>query len=238
MTIQQAFNRAALDYDSTRRMLIPCFDEFYGTVVEVISGSYSTGETASHRATPLQVLDLGAGTGLCAAMVQAAFPHAEFTLLDIAEEMLQQAKLRFDRLGKPPTIRVGSYLKLALGEGYDVVISALSIHHLSDPEKQQLYQRVYEALAPGGIFINADQVLGKTPEMEEYYQQQWLKAVKASDIPELDLRAAQHRMTFDRPATLDAQLAWLDAIGFEQVDCWYKNFRFAVFGGRRGGSPN
>ena len=233
MTIQQAFNAAALDYDPLRRLLVPCFDDFYGTVVEVISGDYSVRETASHRTDALKVLDLGAGTGLCAAIVQAVFPHAEFTLLDIAEEMLQQAKLRFDRLGKRVTLWAGDYLETQLGDGYDVIISALSIHHLTDLDKQRLYQRVYDALKPGGLFINADQVLGKTPELEEYYQQQWLKLVRAAGVSKLDLQAAQHRMTFDRPSTLDAQLQWLEAIGFDRVDCWYKNFRFAVFGGCR-----
>ncbi|WP_334976078.1 hypothetical protein [Nostoc sp.] len=32
---------------------------------------------------------------------------------------------------------------------------------------------------------------------------------------------------------LDIQLHWLEAAGFQNVDCWYKNFSFAVFGGYR-----
>jgi len=34
-------------------------------------------------------------------------------------------------------------------------------------------------------------------------------------------------------APLDIQLRWLEAAGFQDVDCWYKNFSFAVFGGHR-----
>lgn len=34
-------------------------------------------------------------------------------------------------------------------------------------------------------------------------------------------------------ATLDIQLRWLEAAGFQNVDCWYKNFSFTVFGGYR-----
>ncbi|MEH2414641.1 hypothetical protein [Nostoc sp.] len=34
-------------------------------------------------------------------------------------------------------------------------------------------------------------------------------------------------------ATLDIQLRQLEAAGFQNVDSWYKNFSFAVFGGYR-----
>lgn len=34
-------------------------------------------------------------------------------------------------------------------------------------------------------------------------------------------------------ATLDIQLSWLEAAGFQNVDCCDKNFSFAVFGGYR-----
>jgi RimJ/RimL family protein N-acetyltransferase/ubiquinone/menaquinone biosynthesis C-methylase UbiE len=224
MNIQDAFNAAAVEYDRLRRILIPCFDEFYRTAVEMIPGD---------RTRALRILDLGAGTGLYAGMVQVVFPQAELTLLDLATEMLAQAKTRFDQLGKSPNILVGDYLQADLDAPYDVIISALSIHHLTDDDKIRLYQKVFQALKPGGMFINADQVLGRTPEVEKLYQQQWLDAVRSRGISELDLRAAQHRMTFDRLAPLNEQLQWLEAAGFEQVDCWYKNLCFAVFGGSR-----
>ncbi|MEH2113785.1 class I SAM-dependent methyltransferase [Nostoc sp.] len=83
MNIQEVFNSAAVDYDNLRRILIPCFDDFYKTAVEIISGD----DTA-----PLKILDLGAGTGLYSGMVQSVFPNAEFTLLDLAPEMLEKAK--------------------------------------------------------------------------------------------------------------------------------------------------
>lgn len=55
MSIQQAFNTAATEYDKLRRTLIPCFDDFYQTAIEVIPFD---------RTASLNVLDLGAGTGL------------------------------------------------------------------------------------------------------------------------------------------------------------------------------
>ncbi|MEP0881772.1 GNAT family N-acetyltransferase [Trichocoleus sp. ST-U3] len=224
MSIQQAFNTAATEYDKLRRTLIPCFDDFYQTAIQVIPFD---------RTAALNVLDLGAGTGLYSGMVQAVFPNAEFTLLDLATEMLEQAKARFQQMGKSPKIWIGDYVKTDLSDSYDLIISGLSIHHLSDSEKQHLYQRIYDALKPGGMFVNADQVLGRTPQLEQFYQQQWLNTVRDRGISEEHLRAAQHRMTYDRLAPLDAQIQWLEAAGFQNVDCWYKHYSFAVFGGSR-----
>lgn len=224
MNIKQAFNAAAADYDKLRRTLIPCFDDFYGTAVKVIP---------SERTAPLKVLDLGAGTGLYSGMVQAVFPHAEFTLLDLAVEMLEQAKSRFSRMGKSPKILIGDYVEIDWEGQYDIVISGLSIHHLSDSDKEHLYQRIYDALSPGGMFVNADQVLGKTAFLEKCYRQQWLDSVRTLGISDEELNAALKRMEYDRMTPLEIQLKWLEAIGFQDVDCWYKNFSFVVFGGHR-----
>lgn len=224
MKIQQAFNAAAADYDRLRRVLIPCFDDFYQIAVEVIPGD---------RTASIRVLDLGAGTGLYSGMVQAVFPNAEFTLLDLADEMLEQAKSRFRQMSKSPKIVIGNYIEVDFGGSYDAVISALSIHHLSDPDKKRLYQRIYYALYPGGIFVNADQVKGRTPELEKLYRQHWLDSVGSRGISQEELEAAKKRMEYDRMATLERQLSWLETAGFQDVDCWYKNFSFAVFGGHR-----
>jgi RimJ/RimL family protein N-acetyltransferase/ubiquinone/menaquinone biosynthesis C-methylase UbiE len=166
-------------------------------------------------------------------MVQAVFPNAELTLLDLATEMLEKAKTRFSQMGKSSRILIGDYVETDWDGLYDLIISGLSIHHLSDPDKERLYQRIYQALKPGGMFVNADQVLGKTPELEKRYRQQWLDSVCALGISDEELKAAKKRMEYDRMATLDAQLGWLKVAGFQDVDCWYKNFSFAVFGGHR-----
>ena len=86
MTIKDAFDKAAKAYDAARKQLIPCFDDFYGTALEIITLL----ETA-----PTRVLDLGAGTGLFASLVAQCYPNAEFTLFDLSDAMLEQAKQRF-----------------------------------------------------------------------------------------------------------------------------------------------
>jgi tRNA (cmo5U34)-methyltransferase len=228
LDIQQAFNTAAADYDGLRRTLIPCFDDFYGTAVRVIP---------FEQTAPLDVLDLGGGTGLYSGMVQAVFPNAQITMLDLAAEMLEKARVRFEGMGKSVRIIIGDYASTFEGS-YDLIISGLSIHHLEDAEKERLYDRIYLSLKPGGMFVNADQVMGSTTELEKLYRQNWLEEVRARGISDEALDAAYKRMEYDRMAPLEHQIRWLEAAGFQDVDCWYKNFSFAVFGGRRSGSPH
>ena len=119
-TVPILFDAAAASYDTSRRQLIPCFDEFYGTVAELV---------AAHAPPAPDILDLGAGTGLLSAVVAGVRPRARLVLTDLAEAMLDRARARFaDRPGTE--YRVMDHLALEEVSAFDLVVSALSIHHL------------------------------------------------------------------------------------------------------------
>ena len=222
------FDAAAPDYDGARRALVPGFDAFYGAAV---------GSIPFERDEALRVLDLGAGTGILSAMVAGRFPNARVTLVDNSVEMLRVARRRFaGDLGRFE-FRVMDHARKPLPgrpRGYDLVVSALSIHHLTHGDKRELFEKVYGALANGGWFVNADQVLGPTLEAEEGYQADWLRRVREAGVGEADLSAALARMKADKNATLEAQMAWLGDAGFGSVGCSYEDGRFAVYSGRKG----
>lgn len=221
-TVKEAFDAAAQSYDGIRRQLIPCFDDFYGMVGRQV------------RFTPDDkgdILDLGAGTGLLAAILREQFPKARLTLIDISEEMLARARERFD--GQDVSIITGDYSSEVIPGRFDAIVSALSIHHLTDHDKAALFRRIFEALRPGGVFVNADEVKGETPELDRLYWQAWEDEIIARGIDPREVVAARERMRHDIPATLDAHLRWLREAGFTDVDCWYKYWGYAVFGGRK-----
>lgn len=230
-TIAALFDAAAGDYDRARRhdrarrQLVPPFDDFYGTVVESIP---------HEREDAIRVLDLGAGTGLLSALVVRAFPRARITLLDASPEMLRVARRRFADEPERFEFRVVDYARESLPGEYEAVVSALSIHHLDGTGKRELFRKVYGVLlCDGGVFVNADQILGSTPEIEARYRETWLRRVRERGVGETDLAAALARMEEDRASTLEEQEAWLEEVGFRQVDCPYKNYGFAVYGGRK-----
>jgi tRNA (cmo5U34)-methyltransferase len=222
--VGRSFAASAEVYDHTRRQLVPCFDDFYRVAVEL---------APFPRDTVLDVVDLGAGTGLLSAFFADAFPRARFTLVDVSDEMLAQARARFAEAGDRFSYVVADYGTTALSRDVQLVVSALSIHHLSDDGKRELFARIHAALVPGGTFVNADQILGATPEVEARNRAAWLAATRRLGVPEADLAAAIERMRHDRPASLRDQLRWLEEAGFQDVDCAYQHYGFAVFGGRR-----
>jgi tRNA (cmo5U34)-methyltransferase len=234
--VAQLFDAGARDYDRLRRGLVPCFDDFYGAALDA---ARFDPETPGASRTPGHILDLGAGTGLMSALFAEAFPDAHFTLVDIAAAMLGRARERFqdppfdtDAQQRRFSFLTLDYARESLPGGpYDLIISGLSIHHVSDSAKRALFRRVFETLAPGGAFVNADQVLGTTPALQAQALALWRREATAAGVTPAQLAEAEGRMRADRPATLEAQLRWLRAAGFQRVDAWYRNGMFTVYAG-------
>jgi len=216
--VKKLFDAGAEGYDRQRRQLIPCFDDFYGMALSLVET-----DIPSPR-----ILDLGAGTGLFANFVLQKYLEAKLTLIDFSDKMLEGAKQRFGQTANVQYI-AADYSKYNFTESYDVVISSLSIHHLIHEEKKNLFASLFHALRPGGIFVNADQVRGRTPQTDAYYKQRWLAAVSASGLPQEAINASIERRKLDINATEEEQIQWLKEAGFIDVDCMYKNLEFAVF---------
>jgi tRNA (cmo5U34)-methyltransferase len=154
--------------------------------------------TATQDVPAQAILELGIGTGETAKRILAAHPGAELTAIDSSEEMLERARnvvphadLRLARLEDD----------LPTGP-FDLVVSALAVHHLDGPGKQNLFRRVAEALAPSGTFVLADVIV---PEDD------------ADVVTPID-------GVYDKPDRLDDQLSWLRDTGFDAETVWsYKD---------------
>ncbi|MBB6675190.1 class I SAM-dependent methyltransferase [Cohnella nanjingensis] len=221
--VKKLFDAVARDYDQQRRQLIPCFDDFYGMALALVES-----ESAAPR-----ILDLGAGTGLFSGMVLQKYPDARLTLVDMSEKMLDGARERF---GGNPNVRyvVADYTDLLNGsESYDFIVSSLSIHHLTHPAKRELFTAIYRSLAPGGAFVNADQVQGNSPAADAYYRERWLAAIGRSGLAQAAIDASVERRSVDINAKLGDQIAWMEQAGFADADCMYKYLDFGVFYGRK-----
>ena len=215
MSIQTVFDSTAAAYDPARRALIPCFDQLYATALSAIPAE------ADH------ILDLGAGTGLLSAFIRERFPDVYLHLIDTAPAMLEQARSRF---AEDPKVvcQLGDYTSCTWDRPYDAIVSALSIHHLSDSAKRKLFGRILSALQPGGIFINAEQILAPTAELEADARRTWLADARRLGATEQQIAASCLRQSEDRCATIDDQLLWLRNAGFDSACCPFQSGRFAV----------
>ncbi|HUM28013.1 MAG TPA: class I SAM-dependent methyltransferase, partial [Anaerolineales bacterium] len=113
-------------------------------------------------------------------------------------------------------------------------ISSLAIHHLTDEDKHDLFKRIHESLLPGGVFINAEQILGPTEWQDQMFEDMHLNGARALGSDENEIRAAQERMKADRCATLEEQVTWLREVGFKNSGTFFQHFRFAVYAGWKG----
>jgi len=221
--VKAAFDAIASEYDAQRKWIIPEFEDFYQNTIRA----------ADWPGLDPSILDIGAGTGLLSALLLEKFPRATLTLMDISENMLEVAKERFSgRNGI--SYRPIDYRTRSLGGPYDLICSALSIHHLENNEKRDLYGRIYSALNAGGVFLNAEQVEGETPDQHRRNMEYWDDFVRSGPLPESAWRSAMERRdTLDKVEKLSVQLAWLREIGFSPVDVVYKNRMLAVMRGRK-----
>ncbi|MBP2627368.1 MAG: ubiquinone/menaquinone biosynthesis methyltransferase [Firmicutes bacterium] len=220
--IQEMFNQISEEYDGQRRNLIPCFEDFYKTLVAIVNVDNNIPK----------ILDIGAGTGLCSYFLLKKYPDAKLTLIDLSDKMLEMAKKRFANNSSVQYI-AQDYTRYESSEQYDIIISALSIHHLTGNQKEHLYAKVFQLLKPGGVFVNADQVLGQTEFLDDLYKTDWHVKIEASGLSSEEVEAAFERIKLDKMSTLSDQLTWLGQAGFSDVDCVYKYFNFVVLFGRK-----
>lgn len=221
--VRDAFDSFAREYDTQRVHVIPELRGFYGAAAWAA-------ESPSHSPA---ILDVGAGTGLMSAFLLEKYPGGAFVLVDFSERMLDRARQRFAGRRNVSFV-VGDYRTADLGGPYDIIVSALSIHHLSSHEKPRLFARIFAALVPGGIFVNADQADGETPYFTRRYRQYWNDFLGSGPLSDREhAEIANRRETLDRNETVSRQLRWLRSAGFADVDAVYRNRGFVVTVARR-----
>ena len=175
MLIEEAFNRSIAYYDDWMKRALPNYTDIFRTALELIP--FAADEA-------MDVLDLGAGTGLFSQHVFDKFPNSRFVLYDLAEKMLGVAQERFAGHLNQFRYVVGDYRKIEGTQEYDLVISSLSIHHLEHEDKRALFHRIFQLLKKDGIFINVDQIHGETPYLRDLYWNHWLEQIRESGASE------------------------------------------------------
>jgi len=218
MGIKEQFDKISENYDKQRRQLLPCFDDYYHLPLAMLAYE---GETP-------EILDIGSGTGLFSSILLNKYPKAHFTLIDLSDKMLSVAKERFAGLDNFDYI-VSDYTKYSFDKKFDIIISALSIHHLDALSKKNLYHNCFQWLNDDGIFLNADQVLSPSLEIENLFSSIWRNQVENSGLSAEEIQKAYERVSFDNPSALDEQMKWLVEAGFSQADIIYKYLHFCVF---------
>lgn len=196
-------------YDETIRRFIPGYETMLAVAGDAVAA-----------ADPGLVMDLGAGTGGLSEVMLERRGVGTVELVDVDAEMLGQARHRLARFGDRARFRLRSY-----DEPFppcDAFAASLSLHHLPTlAAKSALWARVFGALPPGGVLVNADANMPIDRVERERLYRYWADHLVASGIAEE--RAWQHFEEWadeDTYLPLAAELAELARIGFEAQCVW------------------
>ena len=165
-----------------------------------------------------RILDLGTGDGRLLALLKIDRPQSQALALDFSPPMLHAARERF---ADDPTITIVEHNMDAplpdLGR-FDAIVSSFAIHHCTHQRKRALYEEIFAALEPGGVFCNLEHVDSPSPAMHAQF-----------------LRSMGWKPESEDPSNklldMETQLGWLRAIGFADVDCYWKWRELALLSG-------
>jgi tRNA (cmo5U34)-methyltransferase len=162
-----------------------------------------------------RVLDLGTGDGRLLALLKQGRPEIVGVGVDFSAVMLDAAGKRFAGDERVELVQHDLSEPLpALGR-FDAVISSFAIHHLEHDRKRALYGEVFDLLEPGGVFANFEHVASATPRLHLAFFQAINEPIEDADPS-------------DRLLDVQTQLEWLRALGFDDVDCYWKWLEMAL----------
>jgi tRNA (cmo5U34)-methyltransferase len=156
-------------------------------------------ETAAAVGTDAErLLELGTGTGETARRGLARNPSAVLLGLDASPEMLERARMALP--AERVELRAWQLTDPLPNGPFDVIFSALTVHHLDGAGKADLFRRAAAVLATGGRLVIGDVVVPGDPT----------DAVTPIDGD------------YDTPSSVPDQLAWLAAAGLRPRVAWQR----------------
>lgn len=179
----------------------------------------------------LRMLDVGAGTGVLSALFLERFPEATLLAVDLSEAMLANCAEKLGPAGRRAELRQGAFPEVDIGAGYDLIVSSLTLHHLSHADKRTGYRKLFDAHSPGGMLLIRDVVSAPTPALDQRYASLWRDVVQSYGYD--DMSWFDDHLASDNPASVEDQTAWLRDIGFAEVACHWRHLNCALFGGMK-----
>lgn len=162
-----------------------------------------------------ELLDIGCGTGLELESIYERFPHVNVTGIDLSENMLHKLKEKYH--DKSINLILADYFKYPFGtDQYDAALSFETLHHFKFQKKQEIYNKLYDAIKQGGYYIECDYI-ACCQEEENICLEQYEYRRRVNKIPD------DVFVHIDIPLTLEHQIELIGNAGFRDVRVLYQN---------------
>lgn len=178
------------------------------------------------------VLDIGCGAGNYTLKLLQRIPELNCTLIDLSQPMLDRARQRLtESRAQNITTLPGDIRDVELpSDTFDVVMAAAVLHHLrDDADWKSVFQKIYQAMRPGGIFLVNDLMTSDVPAAGEV---QWNRYGEYLT----DLKDDAYRQTVfdyiekeDTPRSVLYQVDLCRTVGFRQVEVLHLNACFGAY---------
>lgn len=201
------FNLRAEGYDAHMESSLADAGSYYRTLAVPIP----------RTSEPIDILDLGCGTGLELPAIFDKAPNARLTCIDLSAEMLKILREKFPK--ENIKILEGSYLGHQFGRAlYDVILSSMTLHHLLPDQKRSLYKNLYTALKNGGVYIEGDYIVSK---------EKMNRLLEAYEVLPDQAKGGSHHI--DIPLSLAEQSKLLRQAGFVDIQKIYAQGENVIF---------
>lgn len=222
--VKEQFEAEYEEYDKNIRDVLPNYEEMNKKVIE---------EVNLNKWRELEILDLGIGTGQTAIRLLEKFPKSRVTGIDLSPKMLERAKNRLIKFLDRVKFIEGDITDFKSSQKYDACVAVLSVHHLNQKEKQQLFSKIFNSLSEKGIFVIGDMIIGDSEKETNQIEGEWEKHL----IRKLGKKEAENWMKIyrkeDIPDSINNQLQWFRKAGFSEVKCGWNKLNCAVFYGKK-----
>ncbi len=215
----------ASEYDMNITKTIPFYEQFHDETIHLLQHYNQTIE---------KWLDIGCGTGTLIEKVMPLFKDTEFILCDSSDKMLEEAKVKLQKLDKH-SLR---YLSPCISQNIETylhekvnAITAICVHHyLSKEDRFLATSQCYNVLDEEGIYVTFENIKPSSLEGIEIALERWgdfqLRQGKVYEEVE------KHKARFDNayyPISIEEHMALLKKVGFKVCEVFWCSYMQAGF---------
>ena len=186
--------------------------------------------TTPHAAT---MLDVGCGGGNYTLKLLERLPNLNVTLTDLSQVMLDHAVQRVHPKTTGSVEAIHSDIReLDLGQNrFDIIVASAVLHHLrTDEEWRSVFQKLHDAVKPGGSFWIFDIVESPVFEIQAIHWRRYGEYLVGVGGTAYREELFNRIIEEDTPRSVPYQLNLLREVGFNEVELLHKNSCYAAFG--------
>ncbi len=197
----------------------------YNTIIDTIgqlSKRYAVEKT--------NIYDLGCSLGAASLAMRRSITAQDCKIIaiDNSDAMVERCKIHVNafKADTPCVVKQGDILQEDMQNASMVVLN-FTLQFIAPQMRQQLINKIYKSLVPGGIFILSEKIYDADPTCKDLLNDLHHDFKRANGYSELEI--AQKRTAIEnvmRPDHLSTHIERLHQAGFSHATPWFQCFNF------------